>query len=71
MIPVHRPTMPKDNTPTDADVVFNRANIALAHSQRLVQSWLPTKTGHDAQPQKTQQELLKEDEDLFKPTPEL
>jgi hypothetical protein len=71
IIPVHLPAMPKDATPTDADVVFNRANIALAHSQRLVQSWLPTKTGHDAQPQKTQQELLKEDEELFKPTPEL
>ncbi|KAI4732913.1 hypothetical protein E4T50_16537 [Aureobasidium sp. EXF-12298] len=63
--------MPKDNTPTDADVIFNRANVALAHSQRLVQSWLPTKTSQDAQPEKTHQELLKEDEELFKPTPEL
>jgi len=63
--------MSKDKTPTDADVVFNRANVALAHSQRLVQSWLPTKTSHDTLPEKTHQELLKEDEELFKPTPEL
>jgi hypothetical protein len=63
--------MSKDNTLTEADVIFNRANVALAHSQRLVQSWLPTKTSHEALPQKTDQELLKEDEELFKPTPEL
>ena len=63
--------MPKDDTPTDADVIFNRANVALANSQRLVQSWLPTKTSQETQPQKTHQELLKEDEELFKPTPEL
>ncbi|KEQ70564.1 hypothetical protein M436DRAFT_14949, partial [Aureobasidium namibiae CBS 147.97] len=63
--------MPKDNAPSDADVVFNRANVALANSQRLVQSWLPTKTRQETQPQKTHQELLKEDEELFKPTPEL
>ncbi|KAG9551875.1 hypothetical protein KCU77_g19262, partial [Aureobasidium melanogenum] len=63
--------MSKDNTPTEADVIFNRANVALARSQRLVQSWLPTKTSHETLPQKTDQELLKEDEELFKPTPEL
>ncbi|KAG9677989.1 hypothetical protein KCU95_g16007, partial [Aureobasidium melanogenum] len=63
--------MSKDNTPTEADVIFNRANVALARSQRLVQSWLPTKTSHETLPQKTDQKLLKEDEELFKPTPEL
>ncbi|KAI4722732.1 hypothetical protein E4T48_00957 [Aureobasidium sp. EXF-10727] len=63
--------MPKDDTPTEADVIFNRANVALARSQHLVQSWLPTKSGQETLPQKTHQELLKEDEELFKPTPEL
>lgn len=63
--------MPKDDTPTEADVIFNRANVALARSQRLVQSWLPTNTSQETLPQKTEQELLKEDEELFKPTPEL
>lgn len=63
--------MPKDNTPSDADVIFNRANVALARSQRLVQSWLPPKPAQDVDQSKTAQELLKEDEELFKPTPEL
>ncbi|KAI5202810.1 hypothetical protein E4T39_04489 [Aureobasidium subglaciale] len=63
--------MVKDSTPSDADVIFNRANVALARSQRLVQSWLPTKSTEDAAHQKTHQELLKEDEELFKSTPEL
>lgn len=63
--------MPKDNTPTEADVIFNRANFALARNQRLVQSWLPTNTSQETHLQKTEQELLKEDEELFKSTPEL
>ncbi|KAI5239844.1 hypothetical protein E4T43_06475 [Aureobasidium subglaciale] len=63
--------MVKDSTPSDADVIFNRANVALARSQRLVQSWLPTKSAEDAAHHKTHQELLNEDEELFKSTPEL
>ncbi|EED18364.1 conserved hypothetical protein [Talaromyces stipitatus ATCC 10500] len=30
--------------PNEADIIFNRANIALARSQRLVASWLPPRT---------------------------
>lgn len=30
--------------PSEADIIFNRANIALARSQRLVASWLPPRT---------------------------
>ncbi|KAH9820940.1 Protein of unknown function (DUF3245) [Teratosphaeria destructans] len=29
---------------TEADIIFNRANVALARSQRLIASWLPPKT---------------------------
>ena len=28
---------------SQADIIFNRTNVALARSQRLIQSWLPTK----------------------------
>ena len=63
--------MPKDAAPTDADVIFNRANVALARSQGLIQSWLPPKTSQEVAHQKSEQELLKEDEELFKPVPEL
>ncbi|KAK3712931.1 hypothetical protein LTR37_008816 [Vermiconidia calcicola] len=32
-----------DGTTVDADVILNRINVALARSQRLVNSWLPPK----------------------------
>lgn len=32
---------------SEADVIFNRANLALAKSQRLVASWLPPKSAEE------------------------
>lgn len=63
--------MAKDAAPTEADIIFNRANVALARSQRLIQSWLPSKTPEEQAATKSDQELLEEDKELFKPTPEL
>lgn len=57
--------------PSEADIIFNRANVALARSQRLIESWLPPKTADEMASAKTEEELQKEDEALFKPTPEL
>ncbi|KIW08127.1 uncharacterized protein PV09_01061 [Verruconis gallopava] len=34
----------KSSEPSEADVVFTRASVALAKSQRLIASWLPPKT---------------------------
>jgi hypothetical protein len=72
-LPSLAPAMPpKDTTPSEADIVFNRANVALARSQRLIQSWLPPKTAEDVvHEQHSTQDLLKEDEQVFKATPEL
>lgn len=36
--------MPIDTQLSEADVILNRTNIALARSQRLIQSWLPART---------------------------
>lgn len=55
---------------SEADVVFNRASLALAKSQRLIASWLPPKL-HDSTLVKTQEELDKEELDVFSPAPEL
>lgn len=65
--------MPKatEKGPSEADIIFNRANVALARSQRLIQSWLPAKTAEEMASAKTEEELRKEDEELFKPAPEL
>lgn len=52
----------------DANVIFNRANVALARSQRLVASWLPAETDHASK--KSEEELQREEDELFTPVPE-
>ncbi|KAL8687699.1 MAG: hypothetical protein Q9224_005078, partial [Gallowayella concinna] len=57
--------------PSEADIIFNRANVALAKSQRLVASWLPPRTAHDLQNAKTEEQLEKEEQEMFTPVPEV
>ena len=38
-----------DGTVTDADVMLNRVNVALARSQRLINSWLPQKPAEESE----------------------
>lgn len=56
---------------SDADIIFNRASLALAKSQRLIASWLPPKTPHDAFNANSEEDLDKEESEVFKPLPEL
>ncbi|KAI1920980.1 hypothetical protein LOZ58_001468 [Ophidiomyces ophidiicola] len=55
---------------SEAEVVFNRANVALARSQRLIASWLPPKSEADIANEKTEDELRKEEDAIFTPVPE-
>lgn len=59
---------------SEADVIFNRANIALAQSQRLVVSWLPPKTAEELRDTKSEaehvKELEKEESEIFVAVPE-
>jgi len=56
---------------SDTDVIFNRANVALARSQRLIQSWLGPALSDEATSQvKTEAQLEQEDQELFKAEPE-
>ncbi|EEH03353.1 conserved hypothetical protein [Histoplasma capsulatum G186AR] len=55
---------------SEADIVFNRANVALARSQRLIASWLPPKTAEEIANTKTEEELLREEDEIFTPVPE-
>ncbi|KAF1812788.1 hypothetical protein P152DRAFT_326192 [Eremomyces bilateralis CBS 781.70] len=57
--------------PSEADIIFNKVNVALAKQQRLVSSWLPAPTPAELAKRKTEEELEKEDHELFKSTPEL
>lgn len=56
---------------SEAAVIFNRASLALAKSQRLIASWLPPKTLDEALDAKTEEELDREESEVFSPVPEL
>lgn len=60
----------KNQGPSEGDVVFNRANVALARSQKLLQSWLPQPTEGTANTTTTTEYNPEEDEELFKQTSE-
>jgi hypothetical protein len=54
----------------DTDVILNKANIALARSQRLVASWLPAAPATGENNAKADAELQKEEEEIFTAVPE-
>ncbi|KAI7218103.1 hypothetical protein KC333_g3809 [Hortaea werneckii] len=53
-----------NNEPSEADVILNRTNVALARSQRLIQSWLPPKASEESAA--TQSTPAEDDEEDFK-----
>lgn len=55
---------------SEAEIVFNRANVALARSQRLIASWLPPKTTDEIANEKTEEELQREEDEIFTAVPE-
>ncbi|KAL8791086.1 MAG: hypothetical protein Q9213_000293 [Squamulea squamosa] len=57
--------------PSEADIIFNRANVALAKSQRLVASWLPPRTEDELKNAKTEEQIEKEEQEMFTPVPEV
>lgn len=69
-------TTKKENEtqPNEAEVIFNRANIALARSQRLVASWLNSSTSSSSNDRENQEADTKDDDDdddeIFTPVPE-
>lgn len=58
-------------TTSEADIIFNKANLALAKSQRLIASWLPPRTAEELANTKTEEEIEKEEQKIFAPIPEL
>lgn len=63
--------MPKPKEPSEAEIIFNRASLALAKHKQLVASWLPPLSPTELANQKSQAELEKEEEEMFAPVPEL
>ncbi|KAB8218196.1 hypothetical protein BDV33DRAFT_205704 [Aspergillus novoparasiticus] len=55
---------------TETDVILNKANVALARSQRLVASWLPPKTQEEQANTKSEAELQREEDEVFTAVPE-
>jgi hypothetical protein len=63
--------MPASTSASEADIIFNRANVALAKSQRLIASWLPPPTEEELRTAKSPEEIEQEEAELFVPIPEL
>ncbi|KAJ5824291.1 hypothetical protein N7447_006631 [Penicillium robsamsonii] len=55
---------------SESDVILNRANVALSRSQRLVASWLPQQTAEELANPKTDEELQREEDEIFTAVPE-
>lgn len=56
---------------SQADIIFDRANVALARSQKLVASWLPSNNEDDElSKRKTDAELQREEDEIFVAVPE-
>ncbi|KAL4932271.1 DUF3245 domain-containing protein [Aspergillus undulatus] len=55
---------------SETDIILNKANIALARSQRLVASWLPAEPTTDEKETKPDAQLQREDDDIFTAVPE-
>lgn len=62
---------PKSKGPTEADIIFNRVNVALARNQRLIASWLPPPTAEELAAEQEQGKGIAPNDELFKPVPEL
>ncbi|KAI9875421.1 MAG: hypothetical protein M1830_008482 [Pleopsidium flavum] len=56
---------------TEADIIFNKASVALARSQRLIASWLPPRTAEELGNTKSEEEIEREEQEMFTPVPEL
>ncbi|KAL8796757.1 MAG: hypothetical protein Q9182_007300 [Xanthomendoza sp. 2 TL-2023] len=59
------------SNPSEADIIFNRANVALAKSQRLVASWLPPRADDEVKNAKTEEQVEQEEHEMFTPVPEV
>ncbi|PYH81444.1 hypothetical protein BO82DRAFT_374865 [Aspergillus uvarum CBS 121591] len=55
---------------SETDIILNKANVALARSQRLVASWLPAPTTEDQANVKSEEELQREEDEIFTAVPE-
>ncbi|PYH97472.1 hypothetical protein BO71DRAFT_417046 [Aspergillus ellipticus CBS 707.79] len=64
----YRITMATSRAKTE--IILNKANVALARSQRLVASWLPSSTTEDQANIKSEEELQREEDEIFTAVPE-
>lgn len=55
---------------SESDIILNRANVALARSQRLVASWLPDRSADELANAKSEEEIQREEDEIFTAVPE-
>ena len=56
---------------SEADIVLNKNNVALAKTQRLIASWLPPRSAEALPSAKSEEEIDREEQDMFIPGPEV
>ena len=62
---------PQSSTPSEIDIWFNHASVALAKSERLVAGLLPPPTETELRNAKTQEQIQKEEQEMFTVAPDL
>jgi hypothetical protein len=68
---IHKPQLVMPASTNEADIIVNRANVALAQSQRLIASWLPPRTDEERANAKSEEDIEEEEREIFTPVPEL
>lgn len=62
---------PSSSTPSDNDIYFNRAAVSLAKSERLMAGLLPPPTESELRNAKTEEQIRKEEQEMFTVAPDL
>jgi hypothetical protein len=61
----------QSSTPSEIEIWFNRASVALAKSERLMSGLLPPPTESELKNAKTEEQVRKEEQEMFTVAPDL
>lgn len=62
---------PQNSAPSEIDVWFNRASVALAKSERIAAGLLPPPSESELRYAKTEEQIRKEEQEMFTVAPDL
>ena len=62
---------PQSSNPSEIDIWFNRASVALARSERIASGLLPPPSESELRNTKTEEQIRKEEQEIFTVAPDL